>query len=86
LKNTVDISVNIRQFSTDVLITELYNRVYDHMHDEEPQSDETFESLPHYEKDSLRQALEEAMEYPINRPAPVFEKGYPCYDAVNNDN
>ena len=51
--------MNIRQFSTDVLITELYNRVYDHMHDEEPQSDETFESLPHYEKDSLRQALEE---------------------------
>ena len=59
MKNTVDISVNIRQFSTDVLITELYNRVYDHMHDEEPHSDETFESLPHYEKDSLRQALEE---------------------------
>ena len=59
LKNSINISVNIRQFSTDVLITELYNRVYDHMHDEEPQSDETFESLPHYEKDSLRQALEE---------------------------
>ena len=59
MKNTVDISENIRQFSTDVLITELYNRVYDHMHDEEPQSDETFESLPQYEKDSLRQALEE---------------------------
>ena len=59
LKNSINISVNIRQFSTDVLITELYNRVYDHMHDEEPQSHETFESLPHYEKDSLRQALEE---------------------------
>ena len=59
MKNTVDISVNIRQFSTDVLITELWNRVYDHLNDEEPQVDATFDTLPHYEKDSLRQALEE---------------------------
>ena len=59
MKNSINISVNLSQFPKDVLITELYNRVYDHMHDEEPQSDETFESLPHYEKDSLRQALEE---------------------------
>ena len=59
MKNTVDISVNIRQFSTDVLITELWNRVYDHLNDEEPQADATFDTLPHYEKDSLRQALEE---------------------------
>lgn len=51
--------MNISQFPTDVLITELWNRVYDHLHDEEPQSDTTLETLPHYEKDSLRQALEE---------------------------
>jgi len=56
---TVTRTVSIREFSTDALVQELYNRVYDHLHDEEPQSDETFESLPHYEKDSLRQALEE---------------------------
>ena len=40
--------------------------MYDHMHDEEPQADSALEKLPHYEKDSLRQALEESMEYPIH--------------------
>lgn len=59
MKNTLNIPVNISQFPTDVLITELWNRVYDHLHDEEPKSDTTLETLPHYEKDSLRQALEE---------------------------
>jgi hypothetical protein len=54
----------------------LWERVYDHLNDEEPQHDPTLETLPHYEKDSLRQALEEA--------SPVYEKGYPSYEAVND--
>jgi hypothetical protein len=56
---SINISVNLSQFPTDVLITELWNRVYDHLHDEEPQVDATFDTLPYYEKDSLRQSLEE---------------------------
>ena len=59
LKNSINISVNLSEFPTDVLITELWNRVYDHLHDEEPQVDATFDTLPYYEKDSLRQSLEE---------------------------
>ena len=85
MSSEINVKVSIRDFPTDVLITELWDRVYDHLNDEEPKSDPPLETLPHYEKDSLRQALEEAMEYPINRPAPVFEKGYPSYEAVNRD-
>jgi len=81
----ITLTVSIKQFSTQQLITELWERVYDHLNDEEPQCDPALEKLPHYEKDSLRQALEESMEYPIHKPAPVFEKGYPSYEAVNNE-
>ena len=62
----ITLTVSIKEFSTQQLITELWNRVYDHMHDEEPQSDPALEKIPHYEKDSLRQALEELMGVPIH--------------------
>ena len=62
----ITLTVSINQFSTEQLITELWNRVYDHLNDEEPQADSALEKPPHYEKDSLRQALEESMEYPIH--------------------
>ena len=62
----ITLTVSIQEFSTEQLITELWNRVYDNLNDEEPQTDSTLETLPHYEKDSLRQALEESMEYPIH--------------------
>ena len=39
MNNKVTVSVDISQFPTDVLITELYNRVYDDMNDEEPRYD-----------------------------------------------
>ena len=75
-------TVSLKQFSTQQLITELWERVYDHLNDEEPQNDPALENLPHYEKDSLRQALEETIGNPI---AAVYEKGYPSYEAVNNE-
>ena len=55
----ITLTASIKQFSTQDIIKELWERVYDHLNDEEPQHDPTLETLPHYEKDSLRQALEE---------------------------
>ena len=54
---TVTKTVHIQEFPTHVLIGELYNRIYDSIHDEEPRSDRFLESLGEYEKDDLRQAL-----------------------------
>jgi len=56
-KVTVTKTVHIEEFPTDVLVGELYNRIYDSIHDEEPRSDRFLESLGEYEKDDLRQAL-----------------------------
>ena len=54
MKNTnVTVSVSISQFSTDVLITELYNRIGDWIHDPEPQYDEFLDS--HDDMDKLEQ-------------------------------
>lgn len=49
----VTVSVSIAQFPTYVLITELYNRIGDHMHDPEPQYDEYLEN--HDDMDKLEQ-------------------------------
>ena len=54
---TVTKTVHIQEFPTHVLIGELYNRIYDSIHDEEPRSDRFLESPGEYEKDDLRQAL-----------------------------
>ena len=43
--SSVTISVDIDKFSTDVLITELYNRIVDHMEDPEPQYDPVLEGI-----------------------------------------
>ena len=50
-------TVHIKEFPTYVLVGDLYNRIYDSIHDEEPRSDRFLESLGEYEKDDLRQAL-----------------------------
>ena len=52
-KDIVTVSVSIGQFSTDVLITELYNRIGDWIHDPEPQYDAFLES--HDDMDKLEQ-------------------------------
>lgn len=88
----ITLTVSLKQFKTEDIIKELWERVYDNLNDEEPQFDSGLIALPHYEKDSLRQALQEAMNsrfdeygnYGENNP-PVFEKGYPSYEAVNNE-
>lgn len=49
-KNTVNLTVSINQFSTDALITELYNRISDNMEDPEPQYDPILEGITNNEK------------------------------------
>ena len=45
MNSKVTVSVDISQFPTDVLITELYNRIYDDMNDEEPRYDPLLNNL-----------------------------------------
>jgi len=45
VNNKVTVSVDISQFPTDVLITELYNRITDHMEDPEPRYDPKLEGI-----------------------------------------
>ena len=69
MKNTVNIAVSIDQFDTDVLITTLYNRIYDYIHDEEPQSDAFLEPLSSEWLFILRTTLNDAIrERQINHP------------------
>lgn len=49
----VTVSVDISKFPTDVLITELYNRIGDWIHDPEPQYDAYLEN--HDDMDKLEQ-------------------------------
>ena len=42
---SVTVSVDIDKFSTDVLITELFNRIDDHLNDPEPKHDPTLEGI-----------------------------------------
>lgn len=43
--SSVTISVDIDRFSTDVLITELFNRIDDHLNDPEPKHDPKLEGI-----------------------------------------
>ena len=42
---TVTKTVNINEFSTSIMVMELYNRIDDHMNDPEPQHDPFLEQL-----------------------------------------
>jgi len=53
----VTVSVNISQFPTDVLITELYNRVYDDMNDEEPRYDPLLNNMTPNDKIKVLSAI-----------------------------
>ena len=57
LKNTVNVTVNINQFSTDALITELYNRIDDHLNDPEPKHDPTLEGMTANELHNIASTL-----------------------------
>ena len=74
----ITLEVSIKQFKTQQLISELWERVYDNLSDEEPQYDPALIALPHYEKDSLRQALEEVMEKPLSLDPDERPWAYDC--------
>ena len=58
MNNKVTVSVDISQFPTDVLITELYNRIYDDMNDEEPRYDPLLNNLTPNDKIKVLGAIE----------------------------
>lgn len=58
---TVTRTVSIREFSTDALVQELYNRVYDSVYDEEPQNDEVLNDRTDVHKRYIMEALNELL-------------------------
>lgn len=58
---TVTRTVSIREFSTDALVQELYNRIYDSIHDEEPQNDEVLNDRTEINKRYIMEALNELL-------------------------
>ena len=54
---SVSKSVNISEFPTEILIKELYNRIGDFMHDEEPRHEPHLESQPITSLQALRESL-----------------------------
>jgi hypothetical protein len=55
--------VNISQFPTDVLIEELYNRVYDSIHDEEPCFDPILSEMQIWDKELILKGLASTKDY-----------------------
>ena len=62
MKNTINVTVGIDQFSTHILLAELYNRVYDHVYDEERKEDIFLEGLSDEDLFTLRQTLKEVKD------------------------
>lgn len=60
---SINVTVNISQFSTDVLIEELYNRVYDSIHDEEPCFDNILNKMQIWDKELILKGLESTKDY-----------------------
>ena len=58
---TVTRTVSIREFSTDALVQELYNRIYDSIHDEEPQNDPVLNDRTDIHKRYVMEALNELL-------------------------
>ena len=50
-------TIYLSEFPTDVLITELYNRISDHMEDPEPQHDPALEGITNNEKLKILSSL-----------------------------
>lgn len=75
MKNTVNIAVSIDKFDTDVLITTLYNRIYDHIYDEERVEDDFLEPLSSEWLFILRTTLNDAIrERQINHSRTIETK------------
>ena len=50
-------------FPTDALIEELYNRVYDSIHDEEPRHDTVLNDMEIWDKELILKGLKTTSEY-----------------------
>ena len=55
--------VYLREFPTDALIEELYNRVYDSIHDEEPCFDPLLNEMQIWDKELILKGLESIKDY-----------------------
>ncbi len=58
---TVTRTVSIREFSTDALVQELYNRIYDSIHDEEPQHDPVLNDVSESYKKVIMESIDELL-------------------------
>ena len=61
-KVTVTKTVHIQEFPTDALIGELYNRIYDSIHDEEPVSDRFLETISKEAKEHILETLTKVVD------------------------
>jgi len=55
--------VYLAEFPTDALIEELYNRVYDSIHDEEPRADRILNEMEIWDKELILKGLETTVDY-----------------------
>ena len=53
--------VHISEFSTNILLAELFNRIGDHIHDPEPQYDPTLENMPEERLETLLTAIRKVL-------------------------
>lgn len=59
---TVTKTVHIQEFPTYVLIGELYNRIYDSIHDEEPRSDRFLDTITTDQKETILSTLTKVVD------------------------
>ena len=55
-------TIHLSEFPTDALITELYNRIGDHMVDPEPKHDPVLETMSDEEKSKIILALNDCVK------------------------
>ena len=64
LEETVSVTktVHIKEFPTYVLVGDLYNRIYDSIHDEEPVSDRFLETISKEAKEHILETLTKVVD------------------------
>jgi len=68
---TVTKTVHIQEFPTYVLIGELYNRIYDSIHDEEPRSDRFLDTITTGQKETILTTLKKVVDDIHPRESPI---------------
>jgi hypothetical protein len=56
-------TIHLSDFPTDALIEELYNRIYDSIHDEEPRHDTVLNEMQIWDKELILKGLKTTSEY-----------------------